>query len=159
MCWGWQEPVHLQARCGARQLAPRDCMGQAQADGPERPGWRRDRWQLGTAREGDIWQHGLGTPFTLIPITGLDSPGGRERALQSSHLSSGSCVLYGPLGMGPLLSLSKHFSLLFFFFGFFFSVANKFSPFSCSLVYDGFHQHVGHERWRKMKDNMCITEI
>lgn len=51
------------------------------------------------------------------------------------------------------------FSVVFFFFVLFFSVANKFSPFSCSLVYDGFHQHVGHERWRKMKDNMCITEI
>lgn len=114
MCWGWQETVHLQARCEARQLAPRDRTGQAQADGPEWPGWCRDRWQLGTAREGDIWQHGLGTSFTLIPITGLGSPGGRQRASESSCVSSGSCVLYSPLGMGPLLSLSKHFSLLFF---------------------------------------------
>lgn len=27
-------------------------MGQAETDGPDRPGWRGDRWQHGTARKG-----------------------------------------------------------------------------------------------------------
>lgn len=68
--------------------------GRAEADGPERPGWRGDRWQHGTAREGGHmatwdWQEHKSLRWSQLRAWWVWTRLGEgKRAFTSSHPSS-----------------------------------------------------------------------